>query len=412
MQLVEKHIITSNSPFYKECDDMSFLTKNLYNSCLYQIRQAYIKDKTNLLYNLHHIMKDTEQYKAVPAKVASTVLLMVQKNFKSFFKSNADFYKNPSKYKGKPRLPKYLDPNNGRFVVSYTNQAISKKIFKKLNKIKLSQTNIEFYSKITDFNLINCVRIIPNLGYFTIEVVYTIPDTIKLEDNNRYISLDLGVNNLATITSNINDIKPIIINGKPLKSINQYYNKERARITSILEKRNKKKTSKKLNKITFKRKNKIGNYLHKSSKEIVNLCIKNNINTVIIGKNDNWKQDINIGSKNNQNFVNIPHSRFIEMISYKCEMSGINIILQEESYTSKASFLNLDKIPIFSKTKSNKHEFSGYREHRGMYKLRGDYRRINADVNGSYNILRKAIPNAFSNGIEGIGVYPIVITMK
>jgi putative transposase len=353
-------------------------------------------------------MKDSEQYKDLPAKVSSTVLLMVQHNFKSYFKSLSEFYKSPSKFKSRPKLPKYLDTINGRFITSYTNQAISKKVFIKSNKILLSKTNIEIYTKITNFNQINCVRIIPKIGHYVIEIVYTVSDTIKLNDNNRYISIDLGVNNLATITSNVNGIKPIIINGKPLKSINQYYNKKLAHYTSILKKHNNKKTSKRINKLHLKRKNKIDNYLHKSSKYINNLCKENEINTIIIGKNDSWKQNVNIGKINNQNFINIPHSRFICMNTYKSEISGINIITKDESYTSKASFLDLDYIPNYGD--KNISEFSGKRIKRGLYKTnKGNL--INSDVNGSYNILRKVVPNAFANGIEGIGVYPYIITM-
>ena len=331
---------------------------------------------------------------------------MVQNNFKSFFKANAEFYKNPSKFKSKPKLPNYLDITNGRFITSYTNQAISKKVFKASNKILLSKTNIEFNTKITNFNQIDCVRIVPRTGYYVIEVVYTIPDTNNLNDNNRYIGIDLGVNNLATITSNIKDIKPIIINGKPLKSINQYYNKQLAYYKSKLKET---KTSKRINKLHLKRKNKVDNYLHKASKYIVSNCKLNNINTVIIGKNDNWKQDVNIGKINNQNFINIPHSRFIDMIKYKCEIEGINIIINEESYTSKASFLDLDDIPKYGD--KNIPEFSGKRIKRGLYQSK-EGRLLNADVNGSYNILRKAIPNAFVDGIEGITVNPMVLTIN
>lgn len=411
MQLVEQHIITKKSEFYSECDSICLHTKNLYNSCLYIVRQAYIKDKTNLLYDLHNLMKNTEQYKAIPAKVSSAVLLMVQQNFKSFFKANTQYYKTPSKFKVRPRLPKYLDINNGRFVASYTNQAISKKVFKAVHKIKLSQTNIEFKTKLTDFKDIDCVRIIPKLGYHVIEVIYTIPDAPKLSNNNRYCAIDLGVNNLATVTSNIPEIKPIIINGRPLKSINQFYNKELSKKKSVLEIRNKKKSSKSINKLSLKRKNKIDNYLHKASKTIVKTCVNNQINTLIIGKNDNWKRGVDMNKQNNQNFVSIPHSRFIEMLSYKCEKQGISIILQEESYTSKASFLNLDYIPTYGDSQVKK--FSGYRYRRGLYKIRGKKEFINADVNGSYNILRKAIPNAFADGIEGVGVHPIdIISIK
>jgi IS605 OrfB family transposase len=408
MQLVEKHIITKNHLHFNECDQLCLKTKNLYNSCLYVIKQAYLKDKTNLLYELHNLMKDTEQYKVLPAKVSSSVLLMVQKNFKSYFKASAEYYKNPDKFLGKPRLPNYKDSIKGRFVASYTNQAISKKVFKKTNKILLSKTNIEFYTRIKDFNQLDCIRIIPRIDHYVIEVIYTIPDVGKLSNNERYCSIDLGINNLATITSNIKEVNPLILNGKPLKSINQYYNKKLSKLSSILETRNNKKTSNNTNKLTNKRNNKVNNYLHNTSKYIIDHCKNNEINTLVIGKNDNWKQETNMNVKNNQNFVNIPHSRFIEMISYKCELSGINIILQEESYTSKASFLNLDPIPTYGNNNSEI-QFSGYRKHRGLYKLKSQNKMINADVNGSYNILRKAIPNAFANGIEGIGVYPIVI---
>jgi putative transposase len=349
-------------------------------------------------------MKNKDEYKILPAKVSSAIIISVQQNFKSFFKALSDFNKNPSKYKAKPKLPNYLHKEDGRFITSYTNQAISKKVFNKANKILLSKTNIEFRTRIIDFNVINCVRIVPRNGYYMIEVVYTIKENEKLNDNNRYYSIDLGINNLATVTSNVNEIKPIAINGKPLKSINQYYNKKKANIQSLLEVRNGKKISKNINKLNIKRKNKIDNYLFKSCKIIINNCKENEINSIVIGYNEGWKQDINIGKRNNQNFVNIPYSRFISIIKYKCEIEGINIITNEESYTSKCSFL--DNEPI------NKHEsYQGKRIKRGLFKSFNG-RLINADVNGSYNIMKKAIPNAFANGIEGIGVCPEIIKIS
>lgn len=412
MKLVEQHIISRNSPFFRECDFLCLKSKELYNSCLYTIRQAYIKDKLNLLYELHSLMKDTDQYMTLPAKVSSTVLLMVQHNFKSYFKATAEFHKNPSKFLGRPKLPGYLDVEKGRYFVSFTNQAFSKKVFKKSGKILLSKTGIEFNTRIIDIESINCIRIIPRNDQYVIEVIYTIPDVKPLACNDRFIGIDLGVSNLMTVVSNDLEVTPIIINGKPLKSINQFYNKKLAQMTSILETRNHKKTSKGTIKVTNKRKLKVDNYLHKASKAVVSYCQENKINTIVIGKNDNWKQDASMGKKSNQGFINIPHSRLIEMISYKSEIAGISVILQEESYTSKASFLNLDNIPTYKKGKINEQEFSGYRESRGVYKIKGQKIRINADVNGAYNILRKAIPTAFSNGIEGIGVCPVVITAK
>lgn len=401
MNLGEQHIIKQNDIFYKECDDLCFKSKNLYNSCLYIIRQEYLNNKNNVLYNLHHLMKNTEQYKSLPSKVSSSVLNNVQLNFKSFFNSLKSYKKNPKLFKNRPQLPKYLDKENGRFFVSYTNQAISKKIFKKSNKIKLSQSNIEFKTKIKDFKNIDCVKIIPNIGYYIIEVIYTINIKEKLSNNNRYIGIDLGVSNLATLTTNIKEIKPIIINGKPLKSINQYYNKKRSEISSILEKRNKNKKSKRLNILTLKRKNKIDNFLHKSSKYIVNYCIENQVNTIIVGKNDGWKNECNMSKQNNQNFISIPYSRFINMIKYKCEIEGIKVITINESYTSKCSFLDLEDI-------KKQEIYKGKRIKRGLFKS-SNGTLINADVNGSYNILRKVVPNVFSNGIEDFRVNPLII---
>ena len=402
MYLTEQHIINYNSEFYPECDSLCFKAKNLYNSSLYLIRQEFIHNKKNIIAELHHLMKNSNEYKDLPAKVSSSVLLLVQKNFKSFFKAFDSYKKNPSKFKDRPHLPNYLDKIDGRFLTSYTNQAISRKIYKSNNHIKLSKTNIEFPTRITNFSDIDCVRIVPRLGYYVIEVIYTIPDIELKKDNNRYLAIDLGVNNLATLTSNVKEIEPEIINGRPLKSINQYYNKKKSEVKSVLEKRNGVKKSKRLNKIEQKRKQKVDNYLHKSSKIIVNKLLENNINTLVIGNNKNWKQEVNLGTKNNQNFVSIPYSRFIFMLEYKCERNGINVIITNESYTSKCSFLDLEEIC--------KHEkYKGKRICRGLF-ITSKGEKINSDVNGSYNILRKAIPKIiFINGIEGLGVNPKII---
>jgi IS605 OrfB family transposase len=418
MQLVEKHIINKNSEFYSECDELCFKSKNLYNYANYVVRQEFIrtsKEKelglrtfTNYLnYNaINRILIDENQFDMyqLPIKVSNQTLMVLDKNWKSFFKSIKDYSKNKSKYNGKPSLPKYLDKEKGRFVAIYEKGAISKKRLK-YGIVKLSKTNIEISSKKENINM---VRIVPRLDHYVIEIVYTVPDVPKLENNDKYFSLDLGVNNLAAITSNVKEIKPIIINGKPLKSINQFYNRKVAEYKSILEIRNKKKSSKNLRKITNKRNRKVDDYLQKASKLIVDLSIEKQVNTIVIGKNDGWKQESEMSKKNNQNFVNIPHSRFINMIVYKCEKQGINIILQEESYTSKASFLNLDKIPTYGKIETEP-KFSGYRQCRGLYKIKGSKETINADVNGSYNILRKAVPNVFTDGIEGLSVNPTIL---
>lgn len=422
MQLTERHIINNSHSLYKECDELCFKSKNLYNYALYLIKQEInktIEEKEKGLrenihylnyYDINKIMIQTQQpdYVALPRKVSNQTLMALDRNWKSFFKSIRDYKKNSSKYYNAPKPPKYLHKICGRFLTTYEKGTISKTYLKN-NIISLSGTNIKIKTKQTN---INQVRIVPLLDQYVIEVIYTKEDVIKLSDNQKYLSIDLGINNLATITTNIKKIKPLIINGKPLKSINQYYNKHNSELKSILEKRNKKKQSKQLNKLTIKRNNKINDYLHKASRHIVSLAKEKEINTIIIGKNENWKQNSNIGKKNNQNFVNIPHSRFISMIRYKSEKEGINIILQEESYTSKASFFNLDEIPTYKKSLEDKYSFSGYRVKRGLYKLKDDKRTINADVNGSYNILRKAIPNVFADGIEGFAVIPEIIKIS
>ena len=201
------------------------------------------------------------------------------------------------------------------------------------------------------------------------------------------MSIDLGIDNLCTCTSNVT--KSFIVNGKPIKSINQYYNKQKSKYQSILELKNHKKYSNRLYRLTLKRHNKIKDYFHKVSRYIVNQLVEQSINTLIIGKNNGWKQETNLGKRNNQNFVQIPFNMLINMLQYKCKIQGINCILQEESYTSKASFFDNDYIPIYNKSKSEikNYTFSGKRIKRGLYKTNNIL--INADINGSLNILRK-----------------------
>jgi len=409
--LVQQHIIKPNNEYFNECLNLTHLSKNLYNQALYRIRQHYFETQSykNVFELINELVKEKQvDYYALPTKVSKMCLNKLNKNFISFFKANQDYKVNPSKYKAKPRIPNYLD-KNGSFVVEYYKEAISKKQFK-LGILNPSQTNIHLTFKNLTWNNLVGVRIIPKNNYFIIEVLYEKTELHLKQDNHRYMSIDLGVNNLATITDNINS-KPIIINGKPIKSINQYYNKEKARLTSELELKQKVKTSKQLNKLSLKRNNKINDYLHKSSSYIVNQLVSKSINTLIIGRNKDWKQDINIGSKNNQNFVSIPFYKFIQMISYKCKLHGINIILNEESYTSKCSFIDNEKLC--------KHDvYLGKRVKRGLFKSNSGLT-INADVNGSFNILRKVIcsENKYLKvvhnfkWIEGLSVNPLKVNL-
>ena len=157
------------------------------------------------------------------------------------------------------------------------------------------------------------------------------------------------------------------------------------------------KTSSRIQRLTRWINQKFDNYLHHTSRLIVDLLVAQQIETVVIGKNVQWKNESNLGKQTNQNLVNVPHARLIEMLEYKAQLVGIKVLQQEESYTSQSSFLNLDPIPVYGKT-GNDVIFSGKRIKRGLYKTSVG-KLINSDVNGAYNILRKPIPNAFSNGI-------------
>ena len=403
MILVEKHIIKNTHPFYNECDELCFLSKNLYNQGLYNIRQHYFDSKKYLTYESnYHVTKTQDSYRQLPAKVSCQTLRLVDQNFKSFFNL---IKMNDSR---KVRIPQYLHKTKGRYIVKYPKQALSKRTFDKKGHLKLSKSNLIIKTQVTDWNSIKEVRIIPRVisKQYVIEVVYEKQE--KINNGNIIASIDPGLNNLSTVTFN-KEYNPIIINGRPLKSINQYYNKKRARLQGELEVKQKRKTSNRLTKLTNKRNNKVSDYLHKASRVLVNQLVSHNVKTLIIGKNVNQKQDINIGKKNNQNFVNVPLFRYLDMIKYKAMLEGIEVIFQEESYTSKSSFLSLDDIPVYGEPHNVK--FSGYRSSRGLYKDKSLNRYINADVNGSYNIMRKAIPNVFTDGIEGIGVCPVKLNV-
>ena len=394
MYLTEKHIIKRTHPFYNECDRLCFQSKNIYNQGLYNVRQHYFNTKTYLnYYGNYHLTKTQECYDYLPKKVFTQTLKHVDMVFKSFFA----LLKNKSV---KNKIPKYLDKIDGRYITIFQKQAIGLREFKKTGKLRLSQTDIYISTKLTDFNNLKEVRVVPRTHHYVIEVVYQVKEKTHC-DNGKYASIDLGLNNLATVAFN-DGSNPLIVNGRPLKSINQYYNKKKAQYQSRLK--GNKRTSKRIYKLTDKRNNKVTDYLHKASRLLVNQLVSQGITTLVIGKNPNMKQDINIGKVNNQNFVQLPIMRFADLMKYKCELEGIKVLFNEESYTSKCSFLDGELICKHDK-------YMGKRVKRGLF-VSSNGIKVNADVNGAYNIMLKAIPNAFSDGIEGVGVHPMVLTIK
>lgn len=296
-----------------------------------------------------------------------------------------------------PQFPKYKDKIKGRFTLCYTY--IQVRFFDQFINFPKKEGIPNLRTKVLT-EKIKQIRIVPQNSCYIIEIVYSCQEKIR-EVNSRFLSIDLGLNNLGTITTSENTI-PIILNGRPLKSINQYYNKKLAKLKSSLEKNHQRKFSNKTNFLTLKRNNKIADYMHKSSKSVINYCLQNNIDNIVVGKNEGWKQEINIGKRNNQNFVQIPFESFISKLSYKAQKEGISFKTREEAYTSKCSALDLEDI--------KKHNiYLGKRIKRGLFQT-FDKTTINADVNGSLNILRKEVGNDFMIKLDrGLVVSPVKV---
>lgn len=372
-------------------------------------------------YFSNYLKSEDNPYKMLAIQTSQQILRTLFKDWKSFFASIKDYNKNKSKYKGRPKLPKYKD-KNGRVKLSMTNQSCKIKNGNLiLPKTKLT---LEIGIDISNSKLKE-VRIVPMGSVYKIELVLDkeFKKSVKL-NKKAFIGIDLGLSNLATITNNIG-LKPIIINGKPLKSINQYYNKKKSSMQEnmplytfarydkksniYINETRQRSYSKEMDRLTRKRNAKIEDYMHKASAFIINYCVENYIGNIVIGKNDNWKNEISIGTKNNQNFVSVPFNKIINMIVYKAENFGISVNIVEESYTSKASFLDLDNIPTFEE--GRKYKFSGKRINRGLYKTKNIV--INADVNGSYNILRKFDDTLFKKeDIKSLLTIPKIINLN
>ncbi|WP_066380575.1 MULTISPECIES: RNA-guided endonuclease TnpB family protein [unclassified Anabaena] len=403
MQVVERHIIQRNHPHHQEIEQLCFAAKNLYNYANFHIRQSFIFAQKYLDYNcLAKQLKSTEPYQALPAKVAQQVLLGLHRNWLSFFAAIKAYGADKSKFLGRPKLPKYKHKEKGRHLLVYTAQAVSKPKMK-VGLIHLSQTQIHLTTKV-DYVHLNQVRIVPKIDHYVVEVVYEKSEIDYGLDSNAIAAIDLGIDNLATLTSNQPGFIPVLVSGRIIKSINRYYNQKKANLQSLLP--GHQKTSKQLQSLTKKRNFRVDDYLHKASRLIIDHLVNCGIGTLVIGQNSLWKQNANLGSINNQNFVCIPHNRFVQQLSYKAKLVGINVLVSEESYTSVASFLDQDTLPTYGESDFKEVKFSGRRIKTKLYRA-GNGLLIHADVNGSLNILRKVVPTAFSLGIGGVVVRPV-----
>lgn len=390
---VRKLQVKKGSQAEKELDHNMFLSKNLSNTCIYIQRGTFFtkrdcqdpKLKSEMksfltFVELIKMLQDSNQvdYRALLVAVAQQVCIQVCNEFISFFKK----FKNGDKT---ARIPKYKDKVKGRNKLSYTKNAISTKELRK-GYIKLSGINTKF--KIPDgidYKDIQRVDIVKKSSHIEVVIMYKVPKVELKEKNNRYMGADLGLDNLITVASNVKGITPMIFDGRPIKAINQFYNKYVSELQSKLTKKGKEKyTSNKIYSITRNRYNKITDYFHKISTYLINQAVSNGITAIFIGLNKEWKQEIKLGKKNNQKFVEIPFNILIDMITYKAKDKGIDVITTEESYTSKCSFFDNEEM-------CHHDQYQGKRIKRGLFRT-SDRKTINSDVNGALNIIRKVIP--------------------
>ena len=396
VQRTETHIIKESNPIYSWILEECSRSRNLYNKTLFIYRQAFtgnhdkIEDFKSIIRHEKFIssfelvkqmakLKDVDYYAMTKKNSGTQVVCQVDKVMKSWFASLKAYKKDPSKFRGKPRIPSYKKKDELNYLVyTYVDAKLQKDGTINLRR----DIKLPIHTNLTSFQQ---VRLVPKTGYVRVEIIYNKEINDVSLDKTRAIGIDLGLNNLMAITSNVGNVSNLV-NGRPLKSINQYYNKRKAHLMSLLKKGGLK-SSKRLRRLEMKRMMKIKDYLHKTSRRIVELMELNNIGTCFIGHNKDWKQEVEMGKKNNQNFVSIPYSLLINMLRYKIEEKGGVLIELNEAYTSKCSFLDNEEVC--------KHEtYKGIRIKRGLF-LSENKKALNADINGSLNILKRGMNFSF-----------------
>lgn len=407
MQLTERHLIKPGHKLYATLDDLTFKAKNLYNHGLYLYRQSYFEHKKNPdkpVLSWMDVDKSLrkqghEDVRALPAKVANAVLKHLGENITSYW--NLVRLKREGGLGQQPRLPHYLHKTDGRYPVSFNYQTFGNKRGTN-NELILCPKGINLPIP-TKADNPKQVRIVPKHNNFIIEVIYDTEERAP-KRTSKYTGIDLGVDNFATVTFSTRH-KPLIVKGLELKSINQGYNRLIAKAQSLLPKSQK--TSKSIHRLWSRRSWTLQTKIHQMTAFLATLFDEMQIETVFIGKNTNWKQKLPFGKAVKQRFTYLPYETFIEQLRYKCQLRGILVIVQEESYTSKASFLDNDNIPVYGETENPK--FSGRRIKRGLYRA-GSGQLINADVNGSYNIMRKGlITNHLLFNVDNPFIQPLVV---
>ncbi len=369
----------------------SHKSKNLYNHTNYIFKKQLDSKYFTSEYEMINILQCHPDYSALPAQTAQQIIKSLVKSWKSYFQALKSYKKNPKKFKSIPRAPGFKR-KAGFHILYFTSQ-----------QVKLKNGFIKF-PRVMDLRIktrlsgkINQARIIPKGSNFLLELVYE-KEVLNLKPVNNIISVDFGVNNLITAVSNIS--KPLIIKGTLIKSYNRWFNKRKGKLSSIY-KRQIIHSGTKMDHLLDKRYKKMEDFIHKASRIFIDRCIVDNIDTVIIGYNEGWKQNIGIGKKNNQNFVGIPFLNLLRKIEYKAEDAGIRVIRTEESYTSKCSFLDNEELRKHKK-------YLGRRIKRGLFRSSSGIE-LNADCNAAGNIGRKVFPKTFVKGLVDIVSYPLCL---
>ena len=377
---------------YRTLRELCHTAKNLANEAIYNVRQYYFAEGEYLKYEKNYtLLKSSPNYKSLNSNMAQQILKEVDGSFKSFF--GLLKLAKQGKYAFKDcKLPHYL-PKDGytTLVIGFVRLNGNKLVLPFSNSFKKSHPSVEItIPPVLQNKKIKEIRIMPKAKarFFEIQYIYEAECVQRSLNTNNALALDLGVNNLVTAVSSTG--KTFIIDGRRLKSINQWFNKENARLQSIKDKQHfGKRTTNRQKAIARDRNNKVNDYMNKTARRIINYCIANDIGTLVAGYNETFQRSSRIGRQNNQNFVNIPYGQLRGKLEYLCELNGIVFVKQEESYTSKASFWDKDDIPVYNADNPKEYPFSGRRVHRGLYKTASG-KTLNADVNGALNIMRKS----------------------
>lgn len=420
MHRAERILIKPSDTNYRAVARLCREAKTVYNCASYLMRQSFFDGKLIPWATADKFLKggfhEHPSYSANPNAMSQAVIKKLGDDWKGYFAALAEWKKAPDRFKAKPKMPGYARHSKTASMPFQHLSCVGSHIqFPKktgISPIRINCCENQVLKAKGDEQIILEIRFVPHGSCYWLEVVYRLPatqvDSKKqvLLDKKKHLSIDLGINNLATLVSDQPGFRPVLINGKAVKSVNHLYNRDVAKLRS--------KGHKKLIEAkSVRRFCWINDHFHKASRLVIQTCLDHDLGTLVIGHNPDWKQSVNIGKVNNQKFVSIPHAKLIEQIRYKAEEYGIQVVVREESYTSKASALDLDPVPKYDSTSGAKHRFSGRRIKRGLYQAASGLQ-LNADVNGALNILRKEIGDSFFKAVadEGNVFRPKRVTLQ